>query len=103
MHYRHTRPLPLKMADGDYVIGDDVKRTLSIPSAVFNTILGLRPRTTTSDISGIALIDLQALSDAIFFGLGNLGLKIVAMSLCYGSTQSEPATDRPREPTCVVR
>ena len=33
MHYRHTRahaPLPLKMADGDYVIGDDVKRTLSI-------------------------------------------------------------------------
>ena len=31
--------------------------------------------------------------DAIFFGLGNLGLKIVAMSyeisLCFGSTQSE--------------
>ena len=25
-----TRALPLKMADGDYVIGDDVKRTLSI-------------------------------------------------------------------------
>ena len=26
MHHRHTRALPLKMADGDYVIGDDVKR-----------------------------------------------------------------------------
>ena len=40
-----------------------------------------------------SIIDLQALSDAIFFGLGNLGLKIVAMSyeisLCFGSTQSE--------------
>ena len=36
-------------------------------------------------------------SDTIFFGLGNLGLKIVGMSyvmsLCFGSTQSEPATD----------
>ena len=45
----------------------------------------------------IIIIDLQALSDAIFFGLGNLGLKIVAMSyemsLCFRSTQSEPATD----------
>ena len=33
----------------------------------------------------------------IFFGLGNLGLKIVAMSyemsLCFGCTQPEPATD----------
>ena len=38
----------------------------------------------------VSIIDLQALSDAIFFGLGNLGLKIVAMSyemsLCFGST-----------------
>ena len=45
-------------------------------------------------------IDLQALSDAIFFGLGNLGLKIVAMSyemsLCFGSTQPEPATGTDR-------
>ena len=38
----------------------------------------------------VSIIDLQALSDAIFFGLGNLGLKMVAMSyemsLCFGST-----------------
>ena len=36
-------------------------------------------------------IDLQVGSDTIFFGLGNLGLKIVAMSyemsLCFGNTQ----------------
>ena len=44
-----------------------------------------------------SIIDLQVGSDAIFFGLRNLGLKIVAMSyemsLCFGSTQPEPATD----------
>ena len=48
-------------------------------------------------MSKLCIIDLQVLSDAIFFGLGNLGLNIVAMSyemsLCFGSTQPEPATD----------
>ena len=53
-----------------------------------------------------SIIDLQALSDAIFFGLGNLGLKIVAMSyemsLCFESTQSEPATDVRSKPFAIV-
>ena len=31
-------------------------------------------------LSKLCIIDLHALSDAIFFGLGNLELKIVAMS-----------------------
>ena len=39
----------------------------------------------------IYIIDLQVGSDTLFFGLGNLGLKIVGMSyemsLCFGSTQ----------------
>ena len=48
-------------------------------------------------VSKLCIIDLQVLSDAIFFGLGNLGMKVVAMSyemsLCFGSTQPEQATD----------
>ena len=40
----------------------------------------------------LCIIDLQVLSDAIFFGRGNLGLKIVAMSyemsLCFGSVRT---------------
>ena len=48
-------------------------------------------------MSKLCIIDLQVGSDTIFFGLGNLGLKIVGMSyemsLCFGCTQPEPATD----------
>ena len=53
------------------------------------------------------IIDLQVSSDTIFFGLGNLGLKIVAMSyemsLCFGSTQPEPATDVRRRDCAIVQ
>ena len=48
-------------------------------------------------MSKLCIIDLQVGSDTIFFGLGNLGLKIFGMSyemsLCFGCTQPEPATD----------
>ena len=54
-------------------------------------------RSARSARNKLCIIDLQVGSDTIFFGLGNLGLKIVAMSyemsLCFGSTQPEPATD----------
>ena len=74
-------------------------------------IRGLRIMRITCAVSNpgyVVFIDLQVGSDTIFFGLGNLGLMIVGMSydmsLCFGSTQPEPATEeRLREQTRVVR
>ena len=45
----------------------------------FVTVMGF-PCYCTCRWSKLCIIDLHALSDAIFFGLGNLELKIVAMS-----------------------
>ena len=69
----------------------------------------LQGRRDKAKLKWWCIIDLQALSDAIFFGLV---LKIVAMSyemsLCFGSiyparTSYGRTEDRPREQTCVVR